>query len=173
MSRKAKWAIAAAMLFLFAGFFATLVYERPYRNALLEMRMDTSRLVWGNNYRAYRFVVLNNGRLVSYSGLTISPPFWQDRFTMWPIVRKRSRITLNDEDFQNISEMALRISKDYAMPLRIMSMWQMELLLDGNWNIYRGGLEFYQIADELLRLSPLTSERFWIDPYVIEAFGRD
>jgi len=173
MNRKMKWAVAVAILFVVAGFFVTSVYEKPYRNALLEMRMDTSRLVWGNNYRAYRFVVLNNGRLISYSGLTIFPPFWQERFAMWPIVRRRSRITLSDEDFQNISEMALRISEDYTMPLRVVNIWQMELLLDGNWNIYRGGTEFYQIADELLRLSPLTDERFWIGSCFIETFDRD
>jgi len=173
MNRKMKWAIAVAILFLFASFFVTSVYERPYRNALFEMRIDAPRLVWGNNHRTYRFVVLNSGTLISYSGIRIDSPTIHERFdlTMWPIVRRRSRISLNDEDFQNISRMASIIADGNVGQLRIMSMWQMELLLDGN--IYRGGTEIYLIADELLRLSPLTNERFYIDSRFLEEFDRD
>jgi len=158
MSKKSKRiAVVFAVLFVAISILIFTIFQRQYRNVLLEMIIYPSTLAWGNSYRVYRFVVQNDGTFISYSGISIGNSSLVERFDilMWPIVRRRSRITLSDEDFQNISEMASILLENQATPLQIMSQWQMTLSLDEN--IYHSGLEFYKIVDELIRLSSLTS----------------
>jgi len=168
MSKKFKWAIVVALLFVAVVLLVVTSFQRQYRNVLLEMIIYPPEVVWGNSYRVYRFIVQNDGTLISYSGISVDNSSMVERFDilMWPVVRRRSRIQLSGEDFQNISEMVLILSENRATPLLITSLWQMTLLHDGI--TYYGGLEFYEIADELLRLSPLADHHPLIHPDFIE-----
>jgi len=173
MSKKSKWIVISVILMAIVVFFATMAFPRQYRNVLLEMIVYPPMTGRGYNYRVYRFIVQNNGTLISYSGISIDNSHMVERFDiiMWPVVRRRSRIRLSDEDFQNISELIFILSENQETPLGILSQWQITLLHDEN--IYHGGLEFYKIADELLRLSPLTDYAPLIRPDFIEELLRE
>jgi len=171
MSKNLKRTIVAIILFIATIFFIFAVFQRQDRNILLEMIIYPSTLVWGNNYRVYRFVVQNDGTFISYSGISVNHSNLAERFDifMWPAVRRRSRIRLSNEDFQNISEMAFILSENQAIPLLMTSQWRITLLLDEN--IHHSGLEFYKIADELIRLSPLMNYDPLITPELLELLG--
>jgi len=125
-------------------------------------------IVWGNNYQAYQFILRNNGVLISYSGVRVDNYIMSERFNipMWPIIRRRSRTTLNDEDFQNILELATILSENRGHPLSRSSRWDFMLFIGED--VYLYGLEFYKIADELMRLSPLTNHPPFITPELLE-----
>jgi len=173
MSKKSKRIIISVILLIVVVFFVATTFQRQYRNVLLEMIIHPSTDAWGGNARVYRLVVQNNGTLISYSGISIDNRNLIERFNilMWPVVRRRSRVRLSNEDFQNISEMVFILSENQAIPLRTMSQWRMILLHDEN--IYRSGLEFYIIVDELLRLSPLTNHHPLIHPDFLEELLRE
>jgi len=175
MSKKKKWITVSVIFAIVAILFASTAFQRQYRNVLLEMIIyPPMAAFFGGGYRVYRFVVLNNGTLISYSGIRVDDSRMIERFDtiMWPVVRRRSRTRLSDEDFQNISEMIFILSEGQAIPLGTRSQWRMMLLHDEN--IYRGGfLEFHKIADELLRLSPLANHHPLLHPDFIEELLRE
>lgn len=168
MNKKTKQAIVAITLFVMALIFILVLYQRRYKDVMLEMIIYPPAVAWGNHFKVYHFIVLNNGRFISYSGIRADSNNAMYRFDvlMWPLIRRRSRITLNDEDFQNILELATLLSENRANPLMISSSWQYKLLL-GEY-AYHSGLELYQIADELMRLSPLTDHHPLITPEFLE-----
>jgi len=153
MSKKLKWIIAIAILFAVTVLFITIVFQRQYRDVLMEMIIFPEGSC-GDNALVYRFIVQNDGTLITYTGIGRNHcNVARSDIIMWPIIRRRARITLSDEDFQNISEMVSILSENQEILLAVMGQWQITLLIDGN--IYDSGLELYKIADELVRLSPL------------------
>jgi len=172
MNKKMRCIVTAIILLVATSIFIFAIFQRQTRDILLEMIIYPPVLGWGNTYPVYRLVVQNDGTFISYTGIRVDSTWWKERtdWIMWPIVRRRSRITLSEKDFQNISEMAAILSSGQATFLVMHSLQEMTLLHDGN--IYLSGLEFYKIADELTRLSPLTSHSPTVTPQLLEIMDR-
>ena len=119
----------------------------------------------GASATVYRFIVQNDGTLITYVGTSINHcNVARPDILMWPFGRTRAEITLSDEDFRNISEMIFSIVGDHNAPRwRVLSLWEITLLHDGN--IYKfPGLELNELADEIVRLSPLMTRWHWHYP---------
>jgi len=155
MSKKLKYIAAVTILLAAVSIVAFTFFQRQYQNIFLEMIIHPPTLARDNSRRVYRFIVKDDGTFISYSGISIDHRLAeQTNMLMWPVARRRSSITLADDDFQNISEMASILSSNQATFLAMHSQWEITLLHNGN--IHHSGLEFYKIAGELMRLSPLT-----------------
>jgi len=163
MSKKLKWAIAVAVLFVAAVLFVVAVSQRQYRNVLMEMIIFPEGPAWIGS-PVYRFVVQNDGTFISYTGICIHTNAANPNTIMLPFVRRRARITLSDEDFHGISEMVSLASETYATAQSsVFGLWQVTILHDGN--VYeRQIIELHKVADELVRLSPLMTQ--WRDPRI-------
>jgi len=156
MSKKSKWIIASVVIVVVAIFLITTVFQRQYRNVLMEMIIFPEGGC-GDNAPVYRFIVQNNGRFISYTGISFNHcNVARSDIIMWPIIRRRSRITLSDEDFKNISRMVSSVLSEFygEERMRTNSMWQATLLHGGNM-YSNSGLEFHRLTDEIIRLSPL------------------
>jgi len=166
MSKKLKWTIVIAMLSIVMVFSITMIFQRQYRDALMEMIIFPEGAC-GDNAPVYRFIVQNNGVFITYTGISINHcNVARPDIIMWPIIRSRSRITLSNEDLQIISEMTSMLSENQTIPLLMMGQWQITILIDEN--IHHSGLELYKIADELIRLSPLMKYDPLIPPNLLE-----
>ena len=162
MNKKLKWMTVLLVFFSIVFFFVSPVFQRQYRNALFEMIIFPNGSTERNS-QVYRFVVQDNGVLISYTGYSMMNfSTERPRTFMWPIVRRRSQVVLDDEDFQNIQAMLpLVLAEAYEGKWSVMGLWESMLLYNGN--IYDdSGPEFMKLRSEIIRLSPLMTK--WRDP---------
>jgi len=157
MNRKIKWAIAIVMLLVATIFFITTVFQREYRDILMEVIIFPEG-VSGGGAPVYRFIVQNTGTFITYTGISRNHcDEAKSNIIMWPVIRRRARVTLSDDDFQDISERVTLVSETSNTTMTVFGLWQITLLYDGS--VYHGGLELHKLADELVRLSPLISHQ--------------
>jgi len=157
MSKKSKWIIASVVIVVVAIFFITTVFQRQYRNVLMEMIMYPEG-VGRVGSPVYRFIIQNNGTLISYTGISLHTNVERPSTIMFPFVRRRARVTLSDEDFYYIVNLVFIVSETYATAQGgVFSLRQVVLLYDGK--IYqRQRVEVWDLSSEIIRLSPLMTQ---------------
>jgi len=146
--KKCKWIIISMVLLILLSTVAFIgaTFQRQYQDIFAELIIFTGTHR-GNNTQVYRFVLRDNGILVSYRG--ISPNHYDvtsGRIIRW--VQERSVIALSEEDFKSISEQ-VRFSVESDWTFR--SEWLPILLYDGHdyWGVGS------DLINEFIRLSPL------------------
>jgi len=154
MSKKLKWIIASTIFVLVVVLLVTTVFQRRYRNVLMEVIMYPEG-VGRVGSPVYRFIIQNNGTLISYTGISLHTNVERPSTIMFPFIRRRARVTLSDEDFHNISNMIALIAETYDTAQGgVFGLWQSVILHDGK--IYqRQRVEVWDLSGEIVRLSPL------------------
>jgi len=155
--RNIKMAILISAMFLLT----IIIIQRPYRNVLTEVIIFSEGGVFVGS-SVYRFIVQNDGTFTSYTGIAIHTNAERPNTIMLPFIRRRARIILNDDDLYNISQMVIYATESYATTQsRVLGLWEVMVLHDNK--VYkRQTIELREIADELVRLSPLMTQ--WHDP---------
>jgi len=158
-------AMAIAIIATIAVIVVVRVHNRRYDDALAEV------IIWpgagfARGTLVYRFVVTNDGTLISYYGynLTDNNFEWitdyrfERRHDTLRFIRQRRRTTLSVEDFLRISELVDEIvALEYWERNAVLS--QVHMIFLHNGNVYEGGtgsIPLNELVDTIGRLSPLS-----------------
>jgi len=156
LKRNKKMAIIITIIILLV----VIIARNPYRNVSAEVIIfpEGERFIGSS---VYRFIVQNDGTFISYTGIAIHTNLSRPNTIMLPLFRRRARISLNDDDFHNIEELVDLSIKNYSTAQsRVFGLWEISFLHDGN--VYeRRIIEIDDLANELVRLSPLMTR--WHD----------
>jgi len=140
--------------------FALIISSRPYKNVLIEVIIFPEGGVSVGS-QVYRFIVQNDGTFISYTGIAIHTNIRRPSNIMLPLIRRRMRTNISDEDLRNITKMIKYASKNYeASQSWVFGLWEITVLYNGNVYECRT-MEIDKIINELIRLSPMPR---WSDP---------
>jgi len=161
-------AIVFAIIAAVTAAFAVFYHNRRYNDALAEI------IVWAESphvktARMYRFVITNDGALISYHGHSLTivrlerigrgyHARHEPRYTPAWLMRQRRRTSLSEEEFLHISDLANRSL--LGDPTRGSLVGREHIMLMHNGNIYVYGsarcIALLELMDTVIRLSPLT-----------------
>jgi len=149
-------------IIIIAILFATIVSSRPYKNVLVEVIIFSEGGVFVGS-SVYRFIIQNDGTFINYTGIAIHTNVARPNTIMLPLIRRRMRINISDEDLRNIIQLIEYASKNYeASQSWVFGLWEIAVLYNGN--VYeRHIIEIDKIINELIRLSPMPR---WNDPRI-------
>ena len=153
LKRKKMIAITISCIIILS--IAFVISERQEQDVLIDM-ITTFGQYCNHNARGHRFIVRNDGVLVSQYGIFRRNycDFTGGRAML--LVLERSRIELSECDFQNLWQLASSVAENYYWDAgSIRSMRQSILVYDES--VYRNSGCLSDLTYAIRRLSPLTA----------------